>query len=193
VRALALGTLLLATAIGAQAPSRFILAGSRVTAERAFFGGHRVGVRFRFAAEGPIDVRVEIVRRRRVVKHFLLRDAAPRKLHRVRWDGVTSRGRAAGDGRYRVRIVPVGGRARRAGSFVMHSHFYPVRGPHSTRGARGQFGVPRSGGRRHEGFDVVAACGTPLARRAGRAGQAQHVRPCAVRPPAGDPRPQVAP
>jgi hypothetical protein len=55
VRALApLGTLLLATAIGAQAPSRFILAGSRVTAERAFFGGHRVGVRFRFAAEGPI-------------------------------------------------------------------------------------------------------------------------------------------
>jgi hypothetical protein len=191
VRALALGTLLLATAIGAQAPSRFILAGSRVTAERAFFGGHRVGVRFRFAAEGPIDVRVEIVRRRRVVKHFLLRDAAPRKLHRVRWDGVTSRGRAAGDGRYRVRIVPVGGRARRAGSFVMHSHFYPVRGPHSTRG--GEFGAPRSGGRRHEGFVVVAGLRDASRRRAGRARQAQHVRPCAVRPPAGHPRPQVAP
>jgi murein DD-endopeptidase MepM/ murein hydrolase activator NlpD len=112
---------------------------------------------------------VEIVRRRLVVKHFLLRDAAPRKLHRVRWDGVTSRGRAAGDGRYRVRIVPVGGRTRRTGSFVMHSHFYPVRGPHSTRGARGEFGAPRSGGRRHEGFDVVAGCGTPLAAaRAGR-------------------------
>jgi Peptidase family M23 len=54
VRAPALGTLLLATAIGAHAPSRFILAGSRVTAERAFFGGHRVGVRFRFAADGPM-------------------------------------------------------------------------------------------------------------------------------------------
>jgi hypothetical protein len=61
VRALALGTLLLATAIGAQAPSRFTLTGSRVTPHRAF-GGHRVGVRFRFAADGPIDVRVEIVR-----------------------------------------------------------------------------------------------------------------------------------
>jgi murein DD-endopeptidase MepM/ murein hydrolase activator NlpD len=33
----------------------------------------------------------------------------------------------------------------------------------------GDFGVPRSGGRTHEGFDVVAACGTPVvAARAGR-------------------------
>ena len=30
------------------------------------------------------------------------------------------------------------------------------------RGAIGEFGAPRSGGRIHEGFDVVAACGTPL-------------------------------
>jgi murein DD-endopeptidase MepM/ murein hydrolase activator NlpD len=37
-----------------------------------------------------------------------------------------------------------------------------VQGPHWTRGAIGDFGAPRSGGRTHEGFDVVAACGTKL-------------------------------
>lgn len=30
------------------------------------------------------------------------------------------------------------------------------------RGAIGEFGAPRSGGRSHEGFDVVADCGTEL-------------------------------
>lgn len=39
---------------------------------------------------------------------------------------------------------------------------FPVLGPHWTRGTIGEFGAPRSGGRSHEGFDVVAACGTPL-------------------------------
>jgi murein DD-endopeptidase MepM/ murein hydrolase activator NlpD len=48
-------------------------------------------------------------------------------------------------------------------------HAYPVAGSHSTRGAIGEFGAPRSGGRTHEGFDNVASCGTPLiAVRGGR-------------------------
>ena len=37
------------------------------------------------------------------------------------------------------------------------------------RGYIGEFGAPRSGGRTHEGFDIVAGCGTPLvAVRGGR-------------------------
>ena len=43
-----------------------------------------------------------------------------------------------------------------------YGHVFPVAGPHWTRGAIGEFGAPRSGGRTHEGFDIVAACGTPL-------------------------------
>jgi murein DD-endopeptidase MepM/ murein hydrolase activator NlpD len=68
-----------------------------------------------------------------------------------------------------VLVGPVGGHLQTAGRFALHGHIFPVRGRHSERGPIGRFGAPRSGGRRHQGFDVVAACGTPLvAARAGR-------------------------
>jgi murein DD-endopeptidase MepM/ murein hydrolase activator NlpD len=54
------------------------------------------------------------------------------------------------------------GSAGRTGGVEFRTHVFPVDGPHWTRGSIGEFGAPRSGGRRHEGFDVVAACGTPL-------------------------------
>ncbi len=50
----------------------------------------------------------------------------------------------------------------RDGGTAFFAHVFPVRGPHWTRGAIGEFGAPRSGGRTHEGFDIVAACRTPL-------------------------------
>jgi murein DD-endopeptidase MepM/ murein hydrolase activator NlpD len=50
----------------------------------------------------------------------------------------------------------------RGGAATFYEHVFPVRGPHWTRGPIGEFGAPRSGGRTHEGFDVAAACGTPL-------------------------------
>ena len=37
-----------------------------------------------------------------------------------------------------------------------------MQGPHGTRGAVGRYHAPRDGGRIHEGFDITAACGTPL-------------------------------
>jgi murein DD-endopeptidase MepM/ murein hydrolase activator NlpD len=37
-----------------------------------------------------------------------------------------------------------------------------VQGPHGDRGAIGEFGAGRNGGRTHEGFDIVAACGVEL-------------------------------
>lgn len=43
-----------------------------------------------------------------------------------------------------------------------YRNVFPVQGPHGERGAVGEFGAPRSGGRWHEGFDVLAACGTEL-------------------------------
>jgi murein DD-endopeptidase MepM/ murein hydrolase activator NlpD len=56
-----------------------------------------------------------------------------------------------------------------SGGTDFFGHVFPVDGVHGTRGYIGEFGAPRDGGRTHEGFDVVAACGTPLvAVRTGR-------------------------
>lgn len=49
-----------------------------------------------------------------------------------------------------------------AGGVPYYGHVFPVQGPHGVRGGIGEFGAPRSGGRTHEGFDIVAACGTEL-------------------------------
>ena len=67
------------------------------------------------------------------------------------------------DGAYRIAVGVAGGNEKDAGSVELHRHFFPVRGPHGTRGPVGQFGAPRNGGRTHKGFDVTGACGTPLA------------------------------
>ena len=57
----------------------------------------------------------------------------------------------------------------RNGGVSYYGHVFPVQGPHGVRGAVGTYHAPRSGGRTHEGFDIVASCGTPLvAVRGGR-------------------------
>lgn len=56
-----------------------------------------------------------------------------------------------------------------SGGTTYYGHVFPVQGPHGTRGPIGEFGAPRDGGRIHQGFDITAACGTPLvAVRGGR-------------------------
>jgi murein DD-endopeptidase MepM/ murein hydrolase activator NlpD len=43
-----------------------------------------------------------------------------------------------------------------------YEHVFPVEGPHGERGPVGEFGAPRDGGRIHEGFDILAACGAEV-------------------------------
>jgi murein DD-endopeptidase MepM/ murein hydrolase activator NlpD len=83
----------------------------------------------------------------------------------LRWDGLTGGGAVAPGGGYRVRVRAAGGApgsGRNVGRVTLRSHIYPIRGRHADRGAGGAFGVPRSGGRVHEGFDVFSPCGTPV-------------------------------
>jgi murein DD-endopeptidase MepM/ murein hydrolase activator NlpD len=61
----------------------------------------------------------------------------------------------------------------RNGGVSYFRNVFPVQGPHGTRGPIGEFGAPRSGGRTHEGFDIVAACGTELVAAA--TGRVTHV------------------
>jgi murein DD-endopeptidase MepM/ murein hydrolase activator NlpD len=144
----------------------FSLEEARVRPREAYFDGERpVSVRFDFEARRPVSLKILVVdaKRERTVARLRERDAQPGEGLLKRWDGVTDRGRAADDGRYEIRIGPVGERAARfAGGFRLRGHAFPVAGPHGTRGAIGEYGAPRSGGRRHEGFDITADCGTPL-------------------------------
>jgi len=129
-----------------------------------------VRIRYRFAAVRslPVAIRIAKLGSGRVVRRFVVR-RRPGRTHLQRWGGLTGRGRVAEDGRYRVLIGPAGGPFAEAGRARLLGHRFPVGGPHATRGTVGEFGAPRSGGRSHEGFDLLAACGTPL--RAARGGR----------------------
>ena len=151
----------------------FELAAADVSPAAAVYGNGRAPrLHYRFSARQAVDIGIEIVRVRdgRVVAGWLEPAREPGVTHTREWHGRAGRRVYAGDGRYRFRIRPCGAaRARRAGSVVLHGHAFPVRAPHGVRGHVGTFRAPRSGGRIHEGFDIVAGCGRSIvAARVGR-------------------------
>ena len=149
----------------------FAVAAARVTPRHAYVAGRPVRIVFAIRAPAPLALQVDIVRMATgvPVRRFVLPALAPGVTAGVDWDGVTGGGDAAPGGRYRIRVRAPDGTARGAGTLTLRGHVYPIRGPHADRGPIGAFGVARSGGRRHEGFDVDAPCGTPLvAARGGR-------------------------
>ncbi len=122
-----------------------------------------VRIDFRLSGTAPADVTIRIAGGGDEVRRIQLPGVQPATGKTVKWDGLTNGGRLVADGTYRVIVAVAGGNEKDAGSVQLHSHFFPVRGPHGSRGAVGKFGAPRNGGRVHKGFDVVARCGTPLA------------------------------
>ncbi len=122
-----------------------------------------VRIEFRITGTGPADVTIKIAGSGDEVRRIELPGVQPGTDKTVKWDGLTNGGRMVADGTYRVIVAVAGGTEKEAGSVELHRHFFPVRGPHGSRGAVGQFGAPRDGGRVHKGFDVTARCGTPLA------------------------------
>ena len=168
--ALALGAAVVAgsaTVGAAPAPAAvptFSLRGARVMPRRAYFGGRPLQVTFTVDAAAPLALQVDVVREatRKPVVVFALPAVAPGVAQLVEWDGRTGAGDVAPNGRYRIRVTAPDGSARNAGRTRLRSHIYPIRGKHHDRGPAGEFGVGRNGGRTHNGFDVNAACGTPL-------------------------------
>ena len=152
-------------------PAPLTVSDERVAPRKIFLGRDPARIRFTLsAARATATVELVAEKSRRIVRRIVLNEIPAGAAQRVSWNGVTGRGDAALDGRYRVRlIVPGAGVRRLLGQIVLRGHMYPIRGPHQDRGGIGSFGAPRNGGRTHEGFDVNAACGTPLAAaRAGR-------------------------
>jgi murein DD-endopeptidase MepM/ murein hydrolase activator NlpD len=167
----ALLVLALAPAARSRAPAFSVSSGS-VAPRQAYFAGAPVRLRFVIDAPAPLALRVHIVRVftrepvRRIAPAAL---ATPGVAQTFTWNGITGGGEVAPNGAYRVRLDAPDGTARNAGTFMLHSHIYPIRGRHADRGPIGAFGVARNGGRTHQGFDVNAACGTKLvAARGGK-------------------------
>ena len=160
----------------------FTLVDPLVSPRKAYFAGAPVRIAFGVASPAPLALQVDVVREATakpvvtLVPPVAAPGAAPQA---IEWDGLTGAGDVAPGGSYRIRVRAPGGTSRLAGYVTLRSHIHPVRGPHADRGPIGSFGVGRSGGRTHEGFDVNAACGTPLA--AARGGRVASVRPAPVR------------
>jgi murein DD-endopeptidase MepM/ murein hydrolase activator NlpD len=152
-------------------PTGFELQRARVKPAAAFFyARHEPELRYRFRANGPLDLRLEIVKGRsgKVVRRWVEPAATPGERHERAWNGLNQRGRLVPDGNYSFRLAPAGERTRRAGPVVFHAHRFPIPGSHSYREGEGDFGAPRPG-RVHEGKDVWASCGSRIvAARGGR-------------------------
>jgi murein DD-endopeptidase MepM/ murein hydrolase activator NlpD len=168
-----LAPILIAAAIVAIVPpaqaAEFSVEKASVSPRKAFLGARGgVKIEFRIAASAPADVSIRIVGESREVRRIDLDDVPPGADRVESWDGLTDSGSPAPDGTYLVLIGPPEEDAKQVGKVTLFGHFFPVRGPHGTRGPVGEFGAGRNGGRTHIGFDVTANCGTPLA--AARAG-----------------------
>lgn len=122
-----------------------------------------VRIEFRLSGSALADVTIHISGSGDEVRTMDVPGVQPATDKTVKWDGLTNGGGLVADGTYRVIVAVAGGGQKEAGSVELHSHYFPVRGPHGTRGPVGEFGAPRDGGRVHKGFDVTARCGTPLA------------------------------
>jgi murein DD-endopeptidase MepM/ murein hydrolase activator NlpD len=121
-----------------------------------------VRIDYRLAGTAAADVEIRVAGSGREVRTIQLPGVQPGS-HTEKWDGLTNAGVPVPDGTYRVTVGVAGAAEREAGEVTLYGHFFPVRGPHGTRGAVGRFGAGRNGGRTHKGFDVTGACGTPLA------------------------------
>lgn len=141
---------------------------------KAFIYGDRE-VKYSFTLDGARakDVKIQAVKRKnwKTVKVWR-RDNVQPGTHKVRWDGITSDGKAASKGAYLFRVRTMRGndldRSKAKGddrSVKLYPAKFPVRGRHTYGDG---FGAPRSG-HTHQGQDVLAKCGTPLvAARGGR-------------------------
>ena len=125
--------------------------------------------RFRARGRGAVELRVVRARAGQVVRSWVRRGVTPYAPHAQSWRGTGPGGGPLPGGRYVLRIGRPGSHGQRAARFRLLSGVFPVRGPHSFGGPVQRFGAPRSGGRVHQGQDVLAACGThEVAARGGR-------------------------
>ena len=161
------------------------LISAQATPRKSFFYGFRYpSVRFQITSTQALnDLQIDVVNATdEVVRSFYRNDVAPNAEVRIRWDGTTSEGRPARNGRYSFRIAPQGAPIQTAArattsseplslGFALYGYAFPILGAHEFAMGAGRFGAPRAG-HTHQGQDTMAACGTPLV--AARGGTVQY-------------------
>jgi len=162
------------------------LVSAETSPRKSFYFGYRYP-RLSFAigsSQPENDLQIDVVDSAgEVVKTFYRENVAPNVTGQVRWDGTTSEGRPARNGRYTFRISPQSATvaapaARKATAstalslgFAFYGYAFPILGAHEYGMGAGRFGAARTG-HTHQGQDVMAACGTPLV--AARGGSVQY-------------------
>jgi murein DD-endopeptidase MepM/ murein hydrolase activator NlpD len=127
----------------------------------------------------PANVLVELIRGAdgTAIAQWSPGEVQPGVPQTVRWDG-TAAGRVQRDGVYQFRVTATDASGARAvssqdppapvdaeapGAFTFLGYRFPVLGAHEF----GEFAASFGGGRGHQGQDVFAACGTPIAAARG--------------------------
>lgn len=132
---------------------------------KSFFKGKKQSaLEYMFEAEGPTDVRIDVLKgkRQKVVDSLVQRDRQPYEVQRARWRGLTKKRKVAKNGKYRFRVSELGGAAAAADRFRFYNHMFPLKGQHS-------YGQGLGAGRGHQGQDILGGCGKKVvAARGGR-------------------------
>jgi len=149
------------------------LVAATTTPRKSFYFGFRFPrLSYTIGSSQPQnDLRIDVVDAAgAVVKTFYRNDVAPDQANSIRWDGTTSDGRPARNGRYSFRVgpqteVPTARQATASTAlglgFAFYGYAFPILGAHEFSLSGGRFGAGRSG-HTHQGQDVMAACGLPL-------------------------------
>jgi murein DD-endopeptidase MepM/ murein hydrolase activator NlpD len=133
--------------------------------KKTFFNGKRRSqVDYLFEAEGPTDIRIDVLKgkKRKLVDSIVKRDQQPFANNSARWDGLADSGKVAPNGKYKFEVTQLSGGSGERAKFRYYDHKFPLAGRHD-------YGDGLGAGRGHQGQDVFAKCGNPIyAARGGR-------------------------
>jgi hypothetical protein len=135
----------------------------------AYFDGRKdIELEYLFEADGPADVRIDIVSKEsgRTIDSIVQRKRQPYSNQTVTWNGLGDNGKPPRNGKYRFRVSALGDESGSsdATGFSYYDHKFPLRGKHG-------YGDGLGAGRGHQGQDVFAKCGTKIV--AARGGKVQ--------------------
>jgi murein DD-endopeptidase MepM/ murein hydrolase activator NlpD len=161
------------------------------TSRSLFAIGQRGGVTFSYRLSGAPASSLQLALVRlddgAVIQTFSPWIPSSGQVATASWNGLVD-GQEAPEGRYAFRLTVLaadGAKALNAApgdvsrdAFDLRPALFPVRGRHDYGGASARFGAGRSG-HRHEGQDVMAACGRPLIAARGGVVKAKKFEPSA--------------